>query len=284
MLKSVNQWCFPDDTPYKESVALAAKCGYEAFEPAVGESGELTPDTSPAKIDELRKLIEDSGLKISSLASGFGWTYPCTSSDKAIRQKGVDLLRSQIAIAQRMGAPVILAVPGMSGTGWWSYQGNERYDEAYDNALESFSQLKADAEAAKVIIGIENVWNKFLISPLEMRDFIDKLNSPYIGSYFDVGNLANFGVAEHWIAILGKRIARVHVKDYRNEAGGFAGFVDLLAGDVNWPAVVEALKAIGYDGPLTAEIGGYKTFTTHNIASISGALDAILGRKCCCCG
>src|SRR5690606_27691514 len=120
--------------------------------------------------------------------------------------------------------------------------------------LEAITGLASHAESAGVSIAIENVWNKFLLSPLEMRSFIDATGSSYVGSYFDVGNVVVNGYPEHWIRILGHRIKKVHFKDYRRQAGGLHGFVDLLAGDVNYPAVVEALKAIGYNNFVTAEM------------------------------
>lgn len=154
------------------------------------------------------------------------------------------------------------------------------YETAYNRSLEAFLELKEDAEKAEIHIGLENVWNKFLLSPLEMRDFIDKINSPFVGSYLDVGNTVANGYPEHWVKILGNRIKKVHFKDYRREAGGLCGFVDLLAGDVNYPAVTEALASVGYDDWVTAEmIPNYKYYTEAIIYNTSYAMDKILGRK-----
>ena len=141
-------------------------------------------------------------------------------------------------------------------------------------------KVKQYAEEYKVNIGLENVWNKFLLSPMEMRDFIDKIGSDYVGSYLDIGNTLANGYPEHWIRTLGNRIKKVHFKDYRIEAGGLHGFVDLLAGDVNYPAVVNELEQIGYDGWVTAEmIPNYKYHTETIIYNTSNAMDRILGRK-----
>jgi hexulose-6-phosphate isomerase len=140
-------------------------------------------------------------------------------------------------------------------------------------------KVKEYAESYKVEIGLENVWNKFLLSPLEMRDFIDKVDSPYVGAYLDIGNTLANGFPEHWIRSLNSRIKKVHFKDYRMEAGGLHGFVDLLAGDVNYPAVTEELKKIGYDNWVTAEmIPNYKHYTKTIIYNTSNAMDSILGR------
>jgi hexulose-6-phosphate isomerase len=131
-----------------------------------------------------------------------------------------------------------------------------------------------------VIIGIENVWNKFLLSPLEFRDFIDSFNSKYVGSYFDVGNVMLTGYPEDWIRILGNRIKAVHVKDFKRTIGNANGFVGLLEGDVNWKRVVLALREINYDDYMVAEIiPPHFQFPKFTLKSTSLALDYILGRR-----
>src|SRR6185503_1124987 len=110
-----------------------------------------------------------------------------------------------------------------------------------------------EAEARGVVIGIENVWNHFLVSPIEMRDFIDRINSPWVAAYFDVGNVLRYGIPQDWILTLGKRIARVHVKDFKTRMGTIEGFCPIGDGDVDWPAVTAALHFVGYNGPLTFE-------------------------------
>ena len=128
-----------------------------------------------------------------------------------------------------------------------------------------------------IVIGIENVWNKFLLSPLEYRDFIDQVGSPNVGSYFDVGNVLLTGYPEQWIRILGSRIKKVHFKDYRINPGGINAFVDLLAGDVDYPAVMRALRDIDYNDYCTAEmIPNYKHHTTQTIFNASASMDRIL--------
>ena len=132
------------------------------------------------------------------------------------------------------------------------------------------------AEKYDIKIGIENVWNKFLLSPLEFRVFIDKIDSPYVGAYFDVGNVLLTGYPEHWIRILGSRIKKVHFKDYRREPGGFGSFVDLLSGDVNYPAVMDAFADVGYNGFCNAEMmPPYKHFPEQNIYNTSATMDRI---------
>ncbi|GAG27908.1 unnamed protein product, partial [marine sediment metagenome] len=128
------------------------------------------------------------------------------------------------------------------------------YDVCYERATEAVKQILPAAEEAGVVIGIENVWNKFLLSPLEMRDFIDNFGSKMVVAYFDVGNILLTGYPDQWIRILGERIKRVHVKDFKTSVGTVEGFVDLLEGDVDFEAVKQALGEIGYDGYVTAEL------------------------------
>ena len=124
------------------------------------------------------------------------------------------------------------------------------------------------------------MWNGFLLSPLEMRDFLDKVGSEYVGSYFDVGNVLPFGYPEQWVRILGKRIRKVHFKDFRRSVGTLDGFVELLTGDVDYPAVTEAFREIGYDGWVTAEIiPPAKQYPLTTLENASNAMDRILGRK-----
>jgi hexulose-6-phosphate isomerase len=170
-------------------------------------------------------------------------------------------------------------VPGAVGVDFVPGSEVIRYDVVYDRALEAIRSLKPVAEQVKVVVGVENVWNKFLLSPLEMRDFVDKIASEYVGVYFDVGNVIATGYPEHWIRILGKRIKRVHFKDFRRNVGTLDGFTDLLEGDVNWQEVMAAFREIGYEGYVTAEmIPPYSHHPEALIYTTSKAMDFILGR------
>jgi hexulose-6-phosphate isomerase len=151
------------------------------------------------------------------------------------------------------------------------------YDTVHKRASDAVGSLIAQASAARIAIGIENVWNKFLVDPFAMRAFIDQFGSEWVGAYFDVGNSMLVGYPEQWIRILGRRIKRVHLKDFRRAVGTADGFVDLLAGDVNWPAVMAALREVGYSGPLTAEmIPAYTHCPEVIVENTSRAMDAIL--------
>ncbi|RTE04863.1 sugar phosphate isomerase/epimerase family protein [Paenibacillus whitsoniae] len=280
MKKGINIWSFPGMLKVNECIDIAKKAGFDGIELALNETGELSLESSEKEVAAYRQYAEDKGIQLSSLASGLYWSYPPTSSKTETRQKAKDIVKKQLEHAATLGVDTILVVPGAVGVDFIPDSEVVPYDEAYDNALEAFTELAAEAEAHKVSIGLENVWNKFLLSPLEMRDFIDKVGSPYVGAYFDVGNVVFSGYPEHWITILKDRIKKVHFKDYRRAAGGLHGFVDLLAGDVNYPEVMKALQAVGYDDYVIAEmIPGYTHHGEQIIYNTSGAMDAILGRK-----
>src|SRR5690606_20026261 len=171
-----------------------------------------------------------------------------------------------------LGVDAILCVPGGVAADFIEGFKGAPYEVAYDNALDAMQQLKATAEEHGVAIGIENVWNMSLLSPLEMRSFVDSVGSTHAGVYFDVGNVISTGFPEQWIRILGHRIKRVHFKDFKRSVGTLDGFCDLLEGDVDYPAVMKALRDIGYDGPVTSEFFGAE----KDLAKISSAMDKIL--------
>ena len=149
----------------------------------------------------------------------------------------------------------------------------------FERSKEGLAKVIPLAEELGIRLGIENVWNKFLLSPMEMAQFIDSFDSPAIGAYVDVANMLPYGYPEQWLRILGKRVAGIHFKDFRRAVGTIEGFVDLLEGDVEWPAVMSAIEAINYDGPLVAEmIPLYKYYPEVRLANTSRAMDAILGR------
>ncbi|MBB6634487.1 sugar phosphate isomerase/epimerase family protein [Cohnella thailandensis] len=279
MKKGINIWSFPAGMSIEESIALAKDAGFDGIELSLNETGPLGLDSTAEEVRNIRRYADDTGIELSSLASGLYWDYPPTSENKEVRAKAFDVAQKQLEFAAELGVDTVLIVPGAVGVDFIPDAPVVPYDRAYDNALSFFSDLAKIAEAHKVSIGIENVWNKFLLSPLEMRGFIDTIGSDYVGSYFDVGNVVYSGYPEHWISILNKRIKKVHFKDYRRQAGGLHGFVDLLAGDVDYPEVVRALEAIGYDDYVTAEmIPPYTHHTKQIVYNTSASMDAILGR------
>jgi L-ribulose-5-phosphate 3-epimerase len=279
MKKAISIWSFGAGS-VRECMMIAKDAGFEGIELALDEKGEIGMDTKDSDLTGIRKYAEELGLKIHSVATGLYWSFSLTSNDGNVRQKALTIAEKQILTAKMLGADSVLIVPGAVGVDFIPGCEIVSYDAAYDRSLEAFMMIKKTAEKSKINVGIENVWNKFLLSPLEVRDFIDKIDSPFVGAYIDVGNIIYNGYPEQWIRILGKRIKKVHFKDYRREAGGLCGFVDLLAGDVDWAEVMKAFGDAGYDGWATAEmIPGYKQHGEQIIYNTSGSMDKILGRK-----
>ncbi|MDP5274831.1 sugar phosphate isomerase/epimerase family protein [Chengkuizengella axinellae] len=277
MKKGINIWAFPEGMKISECMTIAKDAGFEGIELALNEIGELSLESNETEMFAIRKQAKDMQLEITSLATGLYWNYSLTSNQEHIRNKAKDIMKKQLQFASILGVDTILVVPGAVGVDFIPDSEVVPYDQAYDYALEALTECASEAEHLKVSIGIENVWNKFLLSPLEMKGFIDKINSDYVGAYFDVGNVLYSGYSEQWIHILNTRIKKVHFKDYRRDAGGLHGFVDLLAGDVDYPVVIAALQNIGYNGYVTAEmIPPYKHHSTQIIYNTSQSMSRIL--------
>lgn len=280
MKKGINQWSFPEGMTASDCIRLARKAGYDGIELALAETGELSLESSPEQINELRRIADGEGIEIPSLACGLGWSYALTSTSKPNRDKAIDIVKRQLEIASLLKADTILVVPGAVGVDFIPGADVTEYDVAYDNALEALIGLSESAKAVNVAIGVENVWNKFLLSPLEMRSFLDSIGSDWVGAYLDIGNTVLNGYPEHWIKILNRRIKKVHFKDFRRNGAGLSAFVDLLAGDVDYPAVTAKLREIGYSGYVIAEmIPPYRHFPEQIVYNTSLSMDAILGRN-----
>ncbi|KPJ64518.1 xylulose 5-phosphate 3-epimerase [candidate division KD3-62 bacterium DG_56] len=269
MKKSINQWAFPAGMQLRECLQQAKDAGFEGFEPALADDGALALSTSEADARQVAQAAAEVGIEIASVATGLLWRHPLTSNDAAEVRQGKAIVRKAIELATWLGTDAILVVPG-------TVTAEVPYDVALARAQEALAELATEAEAAKVILGVENVWNKLLLSPLEMRDFIDALASPWVRVYFDVGNVLVSGFPQHWIRILGERICRIHVKDFETSIGNITGFTTLLAGDVDWPEVVKALREIGYDSYITAELSPYRNHPQQLIRHTAASLAAIL--------
>ena len=279
MKKGISIWSFPEQT-LKESFAMAKDAGFDGVEVALAESGEISLDTTAEQLAEIKRQAEECGIELYSVASGLYWDYWLNADCEKEREKAKSIVRRQLEVAKALGCDTILVIPGSVCADFVNPNRIVDYKTTYDRSLAALNELKSYAEELGVSIGLENVWNKFLNSPVEMGDFIDKIGSDYVGSYLDVGNILFNGYPEHWIRFLGKKIKKVHFKDYRKDPGGINAFVDLLAGDVNYPEVMKALKEIGYDGWVTAEmIPNYKYYTETIIYNTSNSMDKILGRK-----
>ncbi|MDR1891874.1 MAG: sugar phosphate isomerase/epimerase [Oscillospiraceae bacterium] len=277
MKKGISIWAFPEQ-PLAKSFKQAKSAGFEGVEVALAETGEINLQSTQTDMEQIRALAVQNNLSLYSVATGLYWTYSMTSDDPDVRKKAENIVKKQLDAALWLGCDTILVIPGMVAG---LEPGGEvvPYQTVYNRAAEAINRLAAYAQERGVIIGLENVWNKFLLSPLEYRDFIGKANSPFVKAYFDVGNVVRDGYPEHWIDILGDRIAKVHFKDYKRDIGTLDGFVDLLTGDVNYPAVLKALSQTGYNGWVTAEVFP-PVGIEHDawLNEVSWAMDKILSR------
>jgi len=255
---SANYWIFDGgldgSLPIGSAMEQASKLGFEAIELGIASQGVLTHNTTQAECEEIVREAEKHGLEISGVASGESWTTSPTANDEDVRKKIIDFTQKALQVTQWLGTDAYLFVPGAVEVFFLPEAEVIPYDVCYQRASEAISQLVPVAEKLGVAIAVENVWNKFLLSPLEMREFIDNFNSSQVGVYFDVGNVLLSGYPDQWIRILGSRIKRVHIKDFKRSVGTADGFVDLLEGDVDFEAVKQALSEINYDGYVTAEM------------------------------
>ena len=278
MKKGISIWSFAGGT-IKENLLLAKDAGFDGVELALNETGEMSLESSKEEILAIKAYADEIGMELYSVACGLYWTYNYTSACEENRNKAKEITKKQLEVASWLGCDTILVVPGAVEVAFDPGEVVE-YDVAYERAVSALKELAPYAEELKVSIGVENVWNRFLLSPLEMAAFIDEVGSDYVGSYFDVGNVLYLGYPEQWIKVLNKRIKKVHFKDYRRAAGDLYGFVDLLAGEVNWPAVMEQFEKIGYDNWVTAEmLPPYTHYPETILYNTSNSMDKILGRK-----
>jgi len=240
--------------PITEVMKKAKKLGFQAVELAIASTGVLTHRITKTQCEDIVAQAKKIGIEISSVASAESWTCSPTANDPDTRKKSIDFTCRALQITKWLGTDAYLFVPGAVDVFFLPDAEVVSYDLCYLRAVEAVRQVLPAAQEAGVTVCIENVWNKFLLSPLEMRDFIDSFNSEFVAAYFDVGNVLLTGYPDQWIRILGKRIKRVHIKDFKRSIGTIDGFVDLLEGDVDFGAVTKALADVGYDGYVTAEL------------------------------
>ena len=280
MKKAVNIWSFPPDWPLERKLQVAREAGFSGFEIDLSDTGPVNLRSRRSELLGVRRKVEAAGLQLSGLATGLYWGANAASADQAVRRRAAEIIACQINAAADLGLDAILVVPGAVGVDFISGAEVVPYDIAYQRAEKFVRSALPLAVKQKVTICIENVWNKFLLSPLEMRSFLDSFESERVASYLDIGNTLLTGYPEHWVRVLAGRIRRVHVKDFRRNVGTIDGFCDLLAGDVNWPEVMAALREVHYDGWIAAEMIPPVPFYRHCpetlIHNASRAMDGIL--------
>jgi hexulose-6-phosphate isomerase len=227
----------PKDLSDPDKFALAKKCGFDGI-----ESGPMD-DLAAAKTRG--EQARAAGVPIHSIIYG-GWQNLLSDPDAAVVDKGKATIEAALRSAKAMGADNILLVPA-------KVTANVRYSEAYERSQKHIREMLPLAEELKIIIAVEEVWNDFLMSPMEFARYVDEFNSPWVRAYFDVGNVVAFGYPQDWIRTLGKRIVKVHFKDFKREG---RKWVNLREGDIDWPEVRKAFAEVGYTGFVTAELSG----------------------------
>jgi len=278
MIKCISYWAMKDGLagthPVDDALTQAKAAGFAGLELCMASEGALNVNTPQAECERIRAQAAKMGLATETLASGMSWGFNPTSDDPAVRQKSIDLHAAALQRAAWLGCKAMLFVPGVVKSPLCPDL--IRYDVAVDRASEATKRLLDVATKVGVDLCVENVWNGLFYSPIEFRDFVDSFKSPRCGIYLDVGNLMGYHQhPPHWIELLGKRIRRVHIKDY-SENFSFLGaysFCALGAGQVPWAEIMKALRAVGYNGTLVAEM---MPWDPSLLARTSAAMDIIM--------
>jgi L-ribulose-5-phosphate 3-epimerase len=238
--KAVEFSMLPKSLSVADAFQLAKDCGFEQIE------CPTTPDES--KAEEMLAASRKAGLRIHSVMNQAHWSSPLSSPDPAVVEKSLEGMRASLGNAKLWGSDTVLLVPAVVNA-------EVGYAEAWERSQRQIRKLIPIAQESKIVIGIEEVWNKFLLSPLEFARYIDSFDSPYVKAYFDVGNVAINGYPQDWIRVLGKRIVKLHIKDFKFEKN-LASWMPLKEGAIDWRAVHAALEAIKYKGTATVELPG----------------------------
>ena len=228
----------PAKLSYGDRFKLARDVGFDVVQ------APTTPDNRIA--EEIKKAADAASIRIDSVMNMDHWKYPLSSSDPAVVEKSLAGMGTSLHNAKLWGADAVLLVPAVVDS-------QTSYRDAWTRSQAQIRKLLPLAEELNIVIAIEEVWNKFLLSPLEMATYIDEFQSPWIKAWFDVGNVVIYGYPQDWIRTLGKRIVKAHLKDFKRKEGGYA-WVNLGEGDVDWPAVRQAFGEIGYAGSATVEL------------------------------
>jgi L-ribulose-5-phosphate 3-epimerase len=228
----------PDKLSYADRFKMARDVGFDVVQ------APTEPDEH--KAEEIKEAADAARMRIDSVMNMDHWKYPLSSSDPAVVERSLMGMRTSLRNAKLWGADTVLLVPAVVNP-------QTSYRDAWTRSQREIRKLIPLAEELKIVIAIEEVWNKFLLSPLEMAKYIDEFQSPWIKAWFDVGNVMFYGYPQDWIRTLDKRIVKVHLKDFKRKESGYA-WVNLGDGDVDWTAVQAAFAEIGYTGSATVEL------------------------------
>lgn len=282
MIKAVNYWTFgPQALEGKYDILRAMQeakdAGFTAIELCVAPKGKLPFNATESYCKKIAEEANKIGIKICSVATGVYWQVNPASPKKQIRDRALKYTKQGLQITKWLGANAYLYVPGAVKPEFDPNAPVLPYGDVYERAVKQLKAAAKIAEKLKVYLCVENVWNSFLYSPIEMRDFIKQAKSRFVGQYFDPANVVKNGYPQHWIPVLKTLIKCVHCKDYKKEPGGFPeGFeVPIGEGDTNWPEIIKQLKEIKYKGPITAEIISFKE-DPKRVKQVSEQMDKLL--------
>jgi L-ribulose-5-phosphate 3-epimerase len=230
----------PAKLSYGDRFKLARDVGFHVVQ---------APTTADLHVaEEMKKAADAAGVRIDSVMNMDHWKYPLSSGDAAVVEKCMEGMKTSLENAKLWGADAVLLVPAVVNA-------QTSYADAWARSEARIREMLPVAEELKVVIAIEEVWNKFLLSPLEMVAYIDDFQSPWLKAWFDVGNVVLYGYPQDWIHTLDKRTYKVHLKDFKRKENGYA-WVNLGDGDVDWAAVRKAFADVGYTGSVIAELDG----------------------------
>jgi L-ribulose-5-phosphate 3-epimerase len=231
----------PKEVAYAERFAIARGAGFDAVEM------QTTPRAE--EVAEIREASSKTGLRVHSVMNADHWRFPLSAADRDVVNRSVAGMETSLRNAAAWGADTVLLVPAV-------VDGSTAYRDAWTRSQTVIRErLLPMAKDLKVVIAVEEVWNKFLLSPLEFARYVDEIDSPWLKAYFDVGNVVFYGYPQDWIRALGARIAKVHLKDFQlDRANGRFAWKNLGEGDIDWPAVHRAFADVGYRGAFTTEL------------------------------
>ena len=256
MKTAINAWSIDGKVFFEDMFRQVKAAGFDGIELNIDNAGtsahSLTLDTTAEELKSIISLSKQFSLPVVSISTSL-YGMHMGSRNLAENEKAGEILKKQLECAKALRASGILVVPG-------GISEDVSIEEAYKISAKTLESNRSVIEAYEIYVGLENVWNQFFMSPYDMRNFIDRLKCPYITAYYDPGNVAAFSWPEYWISILGNRITHFHIKDFKRNSGWGSGFncggdfVELCTGSVPFKKVIYALREIGFDGYLTAEV------------------------------
>jgi L-ribulose-5-phosphate 3-epimerase len=262
-----------DTAPLLPQAQNSTTAAIMAIERSVGldkpRAGGLRLDSTSQEIETIGRMAREAGLVVTSVSTMQLFYYPLSSGRSVIRERAVQIVRKMIQATSQLGGDMVLVVPGM-------VTAEDTYQQVWDRSHQVLSTLLPYAKELGITLAIENVWNNFLLSPLEYRDYIDSFDSSFLGAYFDVANVLRYGFPDQWIELLGKRLKRIHFKDYRLDVDDIRGFTYLMQGDVPWSRVINSLRKIDYTGWAVVEVSPYKVHPDQVLFDSFAALRRLL--------